>query len=394
MISKVSRCIIALVLFAAPIRVAAQDQPAQASTPKYFVIDLGDPLGGNFAQGTSINDLGWVAGSSLLTDGVTQHAELWFYGFPLDLGTLGGPSSNVVFPGLNDRGEVVGISETDEVDPLNESKSWSCSAFIAPTGHKCVGFVWRYGAMQPLPTLGGNNGFAAGVNNLGQVVGWAENTVHDPTCAPPQVLQFKAVIWGPNGEVEQLPSFHGDPDQAAVAINDKGQVVGVSGICGSAVGALSATHGVLWDHGTVTSLGGLEGGVGWNTPDAINNQGVVVGFTNVTNDPANPTFRAFIWTKESGREQSLGVLPNDAISEATSINNLGQIVGVSYGAGFTHARAVLWVNGVPNDMNSFQLTGAPLFLTVANAINDRGEITGTATDQKNNTVTFVAIPVH
>lgn len=396
--SKVLRYMTALLMLAAPaaVRLAAQDQPerAAASAQKYFVIDLGDPLGGNSSQGTAINDFGWVAGSAFEPDDTTQHAELWLYGVPLDLGTLGGASSVSVFPGLNDRGEVVGISETAKVDPLNESKSWSCSAFLAPTGHTCVGFVWRFGQMTPLPTLGGNNGFAAGVNNQGQVVGWAENTVHDPTCVSPQVLQFKAVVWGPNGQVQQqLPGIHGDPDQAAVAINDLGQVVGVSGICGSAVGALSAKHAVLWDHGTATDLGNALGGVGWNTPDAINNEGVVVGFTNLTDDPGAPVFRAFVWTKSSGRETSLDPLPNDAISEATSVNDLGQIVGVSFGAGFAHARAVIWINGVPKDLNSFPLSGAPLTLTVANAINNLGEITGTANDANGNQVTFVAIPV-
>ena len=51
--------------------------------------------------------------------------------------------------------------------------------------------------MTQLPTLGGPNGFATGVNNLNQIVGWAENTVHDPTCTLPQILQFEAVIYGP-----------------------------------------------------------------------------------------------------------------------------------------------------------------------------------------------------
>src|SRR5262249_14288652 len=146
----------------------------------------------------------------------------------------------------------------------------------------------------------------------------------------PQVLQFKAVVWNRDGRPEALPPLHGDPDQAAVAINNQGQVVGVSGICGNAVGALSAKHAVLWDHGTITDLGNLGTVGGWNTPDAINDQGVVVGFTNVTADPANPVFHAFVWTRESGREKDLGVLPGDVNSEATSINNLGQIVGVSF----------------------------------------------------------------
>jgi probable HAF family extracellular repeat protein len=393
MLAKSSRCVLTLILpLALSLPVAAQVHSGQqATTPSYFIINLGDPLGGAFSQGTSINDLGWVAGSALLKDGVNQHAELWFYGYPLDLGTVGGASSTVVFPGINNLGEVVGISETDEVDPLGESKSWSCSAFIPPDGNTCVGFVWRFGKMQKLPTLGGNNGFAAGVNDLGQVVGWAETTVHDSTCVFPQVLQFKGVLWSPNGEPEELPSYHGDPDQAAVAINNNGQVVGVSGICGGAVGALSAKHALLWDHGTITDLGNLGTTGGWNTPDAINDQGVVVGFTSITTDPTSPVFHAFVWTKELGREVDLGVLSEDVNSEALSVNNQGEIVGVSFGKS---SHAVVWINNVPNDMNGFHLTGAPLTLTAANAVNDRGVITGTANDAQGNVVTFVAIPSH
>lgn len=396
--SKTSRCITAMILFAAlqvPGRLAAQEQHPNDQTPKYLIVNLGSGLGGtNGSAATSINDFGFEAGAAFLGSSNVQHALLWVYGFPFDLGSLAGPgtSSSVVFPGLNDRGEVVGITEIATADPLNEP--WSCSAFItrAP-GTSCVGFAWRNGVMTALPTLGGSNAFAAGVNNLGQVVGWAENTTHDPTCTPPQVRQFKAVIWEPNGQIVQLPSYRGEPDQAAVAINDNGQVVGISGICGSAVGALSAMHALLWDHGTVTDLGTL-GGAGWNTPDSINDRGAIVGFTNLTNDAGNPVFHAFLWTKSLGKEKDLGVLPGDAISEATSINDQGEIVGVSFAAGFTNPRAVIWIDGVPTDMNSLPLSGASLTLTVANAINNRGEITGTANDPHGNPVSFVAIPIH
>ncbi len=46
--------------------------------------------------------------------------------------------------------------------------------------------------MRPLPTLGGTHSFATGTNNRRQTVGWAETTVRDRSCVPPQVLQFRA----------------------------------------------------------------------------------------------------------------------------------------------------------------------------------------------------------
>ena len=57
-----------------------------------------------------------------------------------------------------------------------------------------LGFVWQGRVMRALPTLGGDNGFATGVNNHGQVVGWAENAIHDPTCNSPQVLLIRLTV--------------------------------------------------------------------------------------------------------------------------------------------------------------------------------------------------------
>ena len=104
--------------------------------------------------------------------------------------------------------------------------------------------------MRALPTLGGTHGFAAAANNLGQIVGWAENTVRDETCTPPQIFQFRAVVWGPNGnQIQELPVLGGDSSSAATAINDKGQIVGISGDCDDAIGSATAAHAVLWEDG-------------------------------------------------------------------------------------------------------------------------------------------------
>src|SRR5215831_3757518 len=133
--------------------------------------------------------------------------------------------------------------------------------------------------MTPLPTFpGGYSSYATAANNRGQVVGWAENAVHDPSCDPNfQVLQFRAAIWEPDGTMRELPPLPGDSTSAATAINDKGQVVGISGACGIAVGGVSAAHAVIWNNGVPTDIGNL-GGHSWNTPTAINNHGTVVGF--------------------------------------------------------------------------------------------------------------------
>ena len=48
----------------------------------------------------------------------------------------------------------------------------------------CRPFLWRDGHMMALPTLGGNNGQASAINNRGQIVGISETTVQDSGCSP------------------------------------------------------------------------------------------------------------------------------------------------------------------------------------------------------------------
>jgi probable HAF family extracellular repeat protein len=342
-------------------------------------------LGGTVSRGNSVNDLGWIAGYSNLAGNQSRHAALWLGGSILDLGTLGGPNSSVTWPVKNVRGTIAGISQTAQPDPLGES--WSCAAFFpgaTGTGHTCLGFVWEGGVMRALPTLGGNNGFATGANNLGQVAGWAENTVHDPTCVPPQVLQFRAVVWGPGRDrVRELPPLPGDTSGAATALNDRGQIVGISGTCDQAVGRFTAAHAVLWENGKVKDIGNL-GGNSWNTPMAINERGDVVGFASQPgDDPDNPNLRAFLWTREGGI-RNLGTLPGDVYSEAHGINEWRQVVGISCDAAGA-CRAFLWQNGVMRDLNALVAPGYGGVLTNGQDINDLGVITGRAFDPATGT---------
>ena len=215
-----------------------QQLAVSASDVRYDIVKL-PSLGGSQSRGIAINRQGWVAGWSNQADG-TRRAVLWKNGVITNLGTLGGPSSAVPWLGLNDEGTVAGISHTNKEDPLDED--WACElvGFLPGTTDLiCRGFVWENGLMRELPTLGGHHGFATGVDNKGNVVGWAETAVHDPTCSEisAQQLQFRAVLWDPksgsDGKIKatQLRPFPGDSTSAATAINDKGQVVGISGDC-------------------------------------------------------------------------------------------------------------------------------------------------------------------
>ncbi|HEV3089833.1 MAG TPA: hypothetical protein VGX91_00155 [Candidatus Cybelea sp.] len=355
-------------------------QAHAATSAEYSVTNLGT-LGGASSGGNSINNRNWVSGFSSLTSGSYLHAALWENGgSAMDLGTLGGPNSAVEWPVKNDRGLISGIAETSQAQRLGEV--WSCAEGFfpqPPSGHVCLGFAWEHGKMTKLPTLGGNNGFAAGANDRGEIVGWAETKRHDKTCTPPQVLGFEAVVYDARGHrpIQELPPYRGDKDGAATEINDRGQVVGISGTCDQAVGRFTAHHAVLWQRGRQTDLGNL-GGTAWNTPMAINEGGDVVGFSDLSGDTSGgPNFHAFLWTKKSGM-QDLGTLPGDAYSEALGINDRGVVVGVSYGASFSTSRAFVWQNGTMADLNTLVSPSSGLYLLFANDVNDGGVIAGGA----------------
>src|SRR6184192_596948 len=367
---------------------------------QYQVSTLPD-FGGTSSGGNSINDQSWVAGYSRRPDR-NRHATLWRNSSLLDLGTLGGLNSSVTWNVKNTAGIIVGISQTLTPEPLGEW--WSSFAFYSTPnniGFINLGFVWEQslGPMRGLPNFpGGNNGFATGANNLRQVVGWAENDFEDPACVSPQVFQFRPAMWslGPPDQIQDLPLIAGDSSGAATAINDNGQIVGISGICDQAVGRHTAKHAVLWENGGVTDIGNL-GAPWWNTPTAINQHGDVVGFSG---DPAfveGNVLHAFIWTKDNGikaLKPLRGRIPQHVDSEAYGINEAGQVVGVSCDADQVDCRAVIWDHGVyPTDLNDLK-GSASAFLALAKDINNKGEITGRAVDPSTGAlIAYLAVPV-
>jgi probable HAF family extracellular repeat protein len=390
--------LIAVCCGAIPAPVHAQKAEAMKAKSQYQVSSL-PTLGGTSSAGNSINNQSWVAGYSRLTGNQRRHAALWRNGSLSDLGTLGGPNSSVTWNVKNAEGIIVGISQTADPEPLGEA--WSSAAFYTgpfAVGFINLGFVWENGQMRGLPNFpGGDNGFATGANNLGQAVGWAENDVHDPTCVSPQVLQFLPAKWtlGPPDQIQDLPLISGDTSGAATAINDNGQIVGISGICDQAVGRHTAKHAVLWENGGVADLGNL-GAQWWNTPTAINERGDVVGFAG---DPAfveGDILHAFIWTREDGIRHLKPLrnrTPEHVDSEAYGINEDRQVVGVSCDANFVDCRAVIWNHSSnPTDLNDLK-GDFPIRLETAKGINDKGEITGRAIDATNVRTPYLAVPL-
>jgi probable HAF family extracellular repeat protein len=385
--SIVRKCLAGLMLLvalAAQIGAAAQDQQEHdKKQTHYMVTNLGSLGGTNCCLVVTINNRGWVDGTSNLAGDQSFHPFLWRDGKMQDLGTLGGPNASA--GGMNEVGDVtVGGSDTGIPDPLGED---ACGFGTFQT---CLSFIWHNGRRTLIPTLGGNNNDVNTIDNRGRVLAFAETTAHDPTCIAPQVLGYGAFIWDPDkGGIHRLPPLTGDSVSVAFSMNNAGQAVGYSGGCGKGLGDfLSAFHAVRWQNGIPTDLGNL-GGTIVNTGFGINNRGQVAGVSAL---PGNTIAHAFLWDEEGGM-RDLGTLPGDTNSFSGNINDEGQVPIQSCDANFNNCRAAIWQDGVMTDLNTLIPPGSSLFLTLANSINSRGEIVGAAVDQSTGaTVPFLAVP--
>jgi probable HAF family extracellular repeat protein len=363
---------------------------AIAQSPTYQVIDLGT-VGPN-GQPFAITKNGLVAGAAQTGDILS--AEVWYKGQVVDLGQPGLKGQNSQAFSVNAWGQAVGEAQTNSPDPLGEDFCGFAALGLASSGTTCLAFVWQNGVMSPLPTLGGNNGAANQINSAGQTVGMAEKDTPDSTCPSggAQKLEFKPVAWQ-NGDVRELPTYAGDPDGNAHAINDSGQAAGGSGVCAAfnpiSVSYFQPLHALLWEKGKMIDLGNL-GGTGHGdgiTALNLNNHGQVIGSSDLQGDAS---FHAFLWTHETGM-QDLGTVQGDVDSAAIGINDLGQVVGVSLDASF-NPRAFLRQGQELMDLNTLVPPGSPLYLASACSINAEGEIIGFAFDNSGNVHAYLAVP--
>jgi probable HAF family extracellular repeat protein len=187
---------------------------------------------------------------------------------------------------------------------------------------------------------------AYAINNQGQVVGLSG---YDP--GPPANPEGHAVLWS-QGTVQDLGSLPGNTYSQAFGINNLGQVVGSSG-----------SAAVLWDHGAPQDLGNLGGG---SVAQAINDLGQIVGYSYLSDGYSH----AFLW--QNGSIKDLGGLSGGKVSTAGAINNLGQIAGSATDpSGYYHP--VIWNNQVIQDLGTFGgLTGQ------AFGINKYSQVVGNA----------------
>ena len=357
----------------------------------YHFVDLG--VAGNAGAPNHITNNDISAGTVQGADG-NDHAVLYFDQHLIDISKPGLGGANSLAQGNNSWGEVVGGADIHNVDPKKEDFCGFQSLGIATATASCRPYLWWDGQFNALPTLDnnhGNNGFAAAINDFGEVAGTSENTTagcpaQDPSAGLYQYYEYKPVVWRDH-TVEQLATVEGDTVGSAVAINDRGEAVGTTGTCGAynlLLGYfMNPLHAVLWEKNgrpiDLKSLGGNETSLLGNAAKDINCFGHVVGYSSLSD---NATVHAFLWTREKGKMQDLKPLSGVANSMAIALNDRDDIVGASISADFSTLTATLWKKGVPTNLNTFVPSGSTLFLLFGCSINARGEILGLAFDTK------------
>lgn len=308
--------------------------------PEVTIRDLGSPscefLNSSYAWG--INNRGQVVGES------GCGGFLWQDGTFTDLGVL--PGGYLARPfDVNDRGQIVGLAFVSgghahafrwedgvmidlgarpdlrvgsEANAINGHGDIVGTAYVEGyPSHTAA--LWKDGDFVNLGTLpGGSASVATDINERGQVVGGSG-------VGPLAPCGQHAFLWD-DGKYIDLGAPPDLPCTGAYGINNHGQVVGVArGDYGY--------RAVVWQHGTMTLLEGLPGSSGSCGAERINDRGQIVGWNF-----ADGGFRAVLWQDEQVID--LGVLPGMDQCEALDINNQGQVVGVCY-SDFA-SRAVLW----------------------------------------------------
>jgi probable HAF family extracellular repeat protein len=312
-----------------------------ALVPTAFTVrNLGAFPGDIAGYGNAINNWGDVVGSSLTFDPVNfnttrpalfaNHQVLRFHSMPLETPPLDSGEANAI----NDAGVAAGDA--------SGAKGPTHAARFAPDGTTDLG------------TLGGANSVALGINNLGQIVGYADTA----SVGPAYNYQIHAALWA-NGTVTDLGTLPGGDASYAYHINDQGTAAGY------AYAADFSMHAVLFAQGRVIDLGIPPGGAS-SSAYGINNLGQAVGIADFGQGSGHAALFA------NGTITDLGTLPGGTLSAAVAINNLGQAVGWSdNGTGST--RPVLFAAGRVIDLGIFD----GVVDSLPAAINDLGQVTGT-----------------
>ena len=250
--------------------------------------------------------------------------------------------------GINNLGQIVGGADT--------AKKGKGPEFVTNV------FVWQNGRMRAVPGLDGIHAYVVAVNGRGQMAG--------AYSANPLKAKFAAARFEPTGAARLTGSFpikeRGYSLSQADALNAKGQMGGVSN-----------NQAFFWDGKTLAKRLPPPG---FRTSEAraVNDSGQAAGKADWGPATATRT-HALFWTA-SGKVTDLGVLPTYTDSVGRGMNNRGQVIGWVSAAGtgadkfsFRY-QAFIWEKGRMRGLGSIPRIKD----SKAAAINNKGQVVGNA----------------
>ncbi|WP_422774486.1 hypothetical protein ACN28C_17495 [Plantactinospora sp. WMMC1484] len=222
--------------------------------------------------------------------------------------------------------------------------------------------TYTYLDLGPLGTTPGGRAFseAAAVNAAGTAAGLATTSLRG--------YSLRATTWT-GGVVRDLGAISTTAYSSSQAtdINDLGVVVGASH-----VNATDPMHAFVHRHGVMSDLGTGYGPGSGSVAQGINEAGVVVGWRY---EAQGAPYRGVVW--RDGEIVEIGSFggtagPWGTLSVANAVNDHGQVVGAAATPdGPLHG--FVWMDGVLRDLGTLGGNGES---TVAHDINDRGEVVG------------------
>jgi probable HAF family extracellular repeat protein len=357
------RCL--LVTLALTTLALAQSKPP-ADYPRFEVIDLGTfggPNGNVTADAISISPDGTVTSAADTsqqiscnhpinhTDCFALHGFRWKDGTLTDLGTLGGDDSFGFW--INNRDDIAGVAENGTVDPNTGLANQRAA-------------LWRDETITDLGSFGGPQSFALAINNRGQVAGGANTSVPDKFSLGsmlggffPTNMETHAFLWD-DGLLHDIGTL-GGPDAMALAVNERGQVAGISFTDYTVRSNLGipAVHAFVWSHGKMFDVGTLGGDL--STVAFFNNRGQAVGSANLAGDASS---HAYLWERSKLRD--LGTLGGTS-SAAFWISEEGEVVGQANLKGDARFHAFSWRNGHMRDLGTVDGDACSIATTVNSA---------------------------
>jgi probable HAF family extracellular repeat protein len=269
------------------------------------------------------------AALGLTHSGNTCEPFVWEYDtmFPLPrlLNKAGKEGSNGVALQINDFGWIAGTAENGEAD------STCPGTAVSPQSIQFKPVVWvrpdpwsQYRVWE-LPTIGGDqDGIASAINGRGQAVGASGDCAAFNTLEQNNLTPLHAVLWQ-DDRATDLGNLGGDGKSFGIfasGLNDHGEVVGTSDTTRDA-----SFHAFLWRDGHIADLGTVTGDA-YSAAVAVSERGLVLGVSL----SASFAPRAALWHDGAATDMNTLVPTNSPLylESACSTNEKGEIIGFAY----------------------------------------------------------------